>query len=82
MTKRVYEIELPYYISSFYIGFAITKLEEAGDWDGLPPELKSKFKNAQASWKGIELTQEDLDSIPDALWWEISVRLGVKWRVA
>lgn len=82
MTQRVYDIELPYYVSSFFIGMAISKLEDAGDWDGLPVELKSRFKNAQASWKGIELSQDDLDSISDDLWADIAVHLGVTWHNA
>lgn len=79
---RNYDIELPYHIGGMFVGMAISKLEEAGDWDGLPIMLKTKLKNGQLGWDGVDLTQSDLDTIPDHLWEKIATQLNIGWTPA
>jgi hypothetical protein len=80
--KRKYDIELPYHIGGLFVGMAISKLEEAGDWDGLPIMLKTKMNLGQQGWDGVDLTQADLDTIPDHLWDNIAKSLNIGWKPA
>jgi hypothetical protein len=79
---RLYDVELPYCVPGFGVGFAITKFKRIGVWDKLPHALKDKAKEAKGSWTGLKITQRDLDSIPNDAWEIIAVELGVKWRYA
>ena len=79
---RLYEFELPYYISGFVVGIAINKFKQIGVWDKFPHALKDKAKAARGSWSGLKITQKDLDSIPDEAWQKIAKALGVTWRYA
>jgi hypothetical protein len=79
---RVYDLELPYRIPGFGVGFAIRKFKEIGVWDRLPAALKSKARDAKGSWSGLKLTRKDLDSVPDDAWRTIAAEFGVRWRYA
>lgn len=80
--RRVYDVELPYHVSGFVVGFAISKFKQIGVWDKFPHTLKDKAKAANGSWSGLKITQKDLDSIPDDAWEKVAKALGVTWRYA
>jgi hypothetical protein len=79
---RIYELELPYRVPGFGVGFAISKFKQIGVWERIPAPLRTKAKEAKGSWSGLKLTQKDLDSIPDDAWRTIAVEFGVRWRYA
>lgn len=76
---RHYHIELPYHIPSMFVSSAIDKLKALHEWDKLPRHLREKVEHALNDWCGLDLTQEDLDSISDPVWEEIATQLGVEW---
>jgi hypothetical protein len=76
---RKYEIELPYHIPSMFIDSAVTKLADHHEWKDIPQPLREKILEAEKGWSGVDLTQEDLDSIPTAVWSLIAAELGVQW---
>src|SRR4249919_550503 len=80
--QRLYDVELPYHVSGFVVGIAISKFKQIGVWDKLPYALKDKAKAAKGSWSGFKITQNDLDSIPDDAWEKIAKAMGVTWRYA
>lgn len=69
---RNYPFKLPVKISSFIDRFIPGKLEEAGVWDNLPDDFQKKIVDAEDSWDGLEITQEDLDSLDNDTWRKIS----------
>ena len=75
---RTYNIDLPYHVPGFGVGFGISKLKQIGVWDKLPQALRRKTKEAKGTWAGLKLTRKDLDSIPDDVWMTIAseLRLG------
>lgn len=77
---RKYDTDLPYHISAMFVGMAISKLEDDGFWDGLPVALQKKLKDGQIGWDGVDLTQDDLDSIPTPLWTKIAEALNITWK--
>jgi hypothetical protein len=79
---RVYDLELPYRIPGFGVGFAIRKFKQIGVWDKLPAALRNKACEAKGSWSGLKLTRKDLDSVPDDAWRMIATEFGVRWRDA
>jgi hypothetical protein len=79
---RVYDLDLPYRIPGFGVGFAISKFKQIGVWDKLPAALKNKAREARGSWGGLKLTQKDLDSVSDDVWKTIATEFGVRWRHA
>jgi hypothetical protein len=79
---RFYDVELPYHVSGFVVGIAISKFKQIGVWDKFPHALKDKAKAARGSWSGLKITQTDLDSIPDDAWEEVAKAMGVTWRYA
>jgi hypothetical protein len=79
---RIYDLELPYRVPGFGVGFAISKFKQIGVWDRLPVALKDKAREARGSWSGLKLTQKDLDSVPDDAWRMIAAEFGVRWRYA
>ena len=79
---RLYDLDLPYRVPGFSIGFAISNLKQIGVWESLPRGLRDKAQAAKASWSALKLTQKDLDSIPDDAWQTIARTLGVRWRYA
>jgi hypothetical protein len=80
--RRVYDLDLPYRVPGFGVGFAISKFKEVGVWQKLPLALKEKAREAKGSWGCLKLTQKDLDSVPDDAWKVIANHFGVKWRYA
>jgi hypothetical protein len=80
--RRVYDLELPYRVPGFGVGFAISKFKQIGVWDKLPGALRNKAREAKGSWSGLKLTQKDLDSVPDDAWRTIAGEFGVRWRYA
>ena len=81
-TCRIYDLDLPYRIPGFGVGFAISKFKQIGVWDKLPAALRNKAREARGSWSGLKLTQKDLDSVPDDAWRTIATEFGVRWRFA
>jgi len=81
-THRIYDLDLPYRIPGFGVGFAISKFKQIGVWDKLPAALRNKAREAKGSWSGLKLTQKDLDSVPDDVWRAIAAAFGVRWRYA
>ncbi|MGA7488548.1 MAG: hypothetical protein WBW74_16625 [Xanthobacteraceae bacterium] len=79
---RVYDLDLPYRVPGFAVGFAISKFKQIGVWHKLPQALKDKAKAARGTWSGLKLTQKDLDSVPDDAWETIAEELNVSWRYA
>jgi hypothetical protein len=79
---RLYDVELPYRVPCFGVGIAIRKFKQIGVWHKLPYALKEKARDATGSWRGLKISQKDLDSIPDEVWETIAVELGVGWRYA
>jgi hypothetical protein len=86
MTKRKYGFALPYVVSGLHAtGLA---MEIRGDRQdvvsamakiqGINPTLYAKLMSA-GMWHSIEITQADLDSLPDAVWAPVADRLGLKW---
>lgn len=69
---RTYPFNLPTTISSFIDRFIPGKLQEAGVWDNLPDDFQKKIVDAEDSGQGLEITQEDLDSLDDDTWNTIS----------
>ena len=80
--RRVYDLELPYRVPGFGVGFAIGKFKQIGVWDKLPAALRNKAREARGSWSGLKLTQKDLDSVSDDVWKTIAAEFGVRWRYA
>jgi hypothetical protein len=81
-TCRIYDLDLPYRIPGFGVGFAISKFKQIGVWDKLPAALRNKAREAKGSWSGLKLTQKDLDSVSDDAWRRIAAEFGVRWRHA
>ena len=79
---RFYDVDLPYHVSGFVVGIAISKFKQIGVWDKFPHALKHKAKAAKGSWSGLKITQTDLDSIPDEAWEEVAKAMGLKWKYA
>ena len=79
---RLYDIDLPLRVPGFAIGFAISKFKQIGVWHKLPPALKDRAREAKGTWTGLQLTQKDLDSVPDDAWATIATELSVRWRYA
>jgi hypothetical protein len=86
MAKRKYGFGLPYEISGFTaagmalelrgarpdVAGAMTKIEK------INPALYAKLTSA-GMWHPIEITQADLDSLPDDVWTPVAAHLGLKW---
>src|SRR5262245_42425470 len=79
---RVYNLDLPYHIPCFGVGFAISKFKQIGAWKKLPPAVRAKAKDARSTWSGLKLTQRDLDSVSDDVWEIIATEFNVRWRYA
>lgn len=80
---RVYEFQLPYTISGIQDSVGIDDLQSAGLWDQIPAGLQAKL-NAGDGWfsGGVEVTQADLDELPDAVWTFIAGKLNLQWHEA
>lgn len=86
MAKRKYAFQLPYEISGVYavglahelanprpeVSAALNKIHR------LNPALGAKLDEA-GFWHPIEITQADLDSLPDDVWAPVATRLNLKW---
>jgi hypothetical protein len=79
---RVYDLDLPFRIPCFGVGFAISKFKQIGVWSKLPPALRAKAKDARGTWSGLKLTRRDLDSVSDDVWEIIAAEFSVRWRYA
>ncbi len=77
---RKYHIDLPYTIPSMFVSTAVDRLKGIGMWDSLPKHLQDKAESALSNWYGLELTQEDLDSIPNPVWKAIAANLNIEWE--
>ena len=78
--NRIYHFGIPCRIPGIWIGMTIAKAKQLGVWEKLPRGLRQKAKSAQASWSGLAITENDLDSIPDEDWKVIAARLNLKWE--
>ena len=80
---RVYDFTLPIIISGIQDSVGISDLQAAGLWDQIPADLQAKM-NAGDSWfsSGVEITQADLDELPDPVWAFIAAKLNLKWSAS
>ena len=83
MAKRIYQFTLPYRISGIQDLVGISDLKEDGLWDQIPADLQTKLDAGDSWFSGaVEVTQADLDELPDAVWTYIANKLGLQWRTA
>jgi hypothetical protein len=76
---RHYKIDLPLSVPSMFVPTYIQKMKDMNLWDELPESLQEKATTATQNWCGLDLTQEDLDSIPDEAWGDIATQLNIEW---
>ena len=83
MTKRTYLFTLPVTIPGFQDSVAISDLQSAGLWDQIPADLQTKLQDG-SGWfsSGVNVTQADLDELPDPVWLWIANKLNLQWKPA
>jgi hypothetical protein len=76
--KRTYDFPLPYHISGIQDSVGVSDLQSAGLWAGVPTDLQARLTAAD-SWfsGGVDVTQSDLDELPDDVWAFIAGKLGL-----
>lgn len=77
MTHRAYSFKLPVHVPGFYVSTAVSKIVASGCWKELPFDFATKINAAVTSRSSFDITQEDLDAIPDSAWEHISAKLGL-----
>ena len=79
---RIYSFDVPVKVPFFAIGLAISKFKQIGVWENMPAPIKKKTKKARASWSGVTITKQDLDSLPDDIWLTMAREFRLEWRPA
>ncbi len=83
MAKRVYKFPLPYQISGIQDSVGISDLQSSGLWDQVPADIQAKLQAGDGWFSGgVQVTQADLDELPDAVWSYIAGKLGLQWSAA
>lgn len=80
MAKRIYHFPLPYHLSGIQDSVGVSDLKDANLWAKMPVDLQNKLSAAD-SWfsGGCDVTQSDLDELPDDVWTFIANKLGLSW---
>jgi hypothetical protein len=80
---RVYNFPLPVSITGIQDSVGVSDLQDAGLWDQIPADLQAKL-DAGDSWfsTGVEITQAELDELPDPVWGFIAEKLNLQWSEA
>lgn len=80
---RIYDFQLPYQISGLQDSVGISDLQDAGLWDEIPVNIQQKLQSGSGLFaNGVEVTQADLDDLPDAVWAFIASKLNLQWHEA
>lgn len=69
------QINLPYVIAAWKVGYAIQMIVQAGMWTKLPFEVATKINDAYSHGRDLVVTKTDLDSLPDDAWEYLKSRL-------
>ena len=79
--SRQYDFPLPYTISGIQDSVGVSDLQADGLWDQIPADLQAKLESGD-SWfsSGVEVTQADLDELPDPVWTYIATKLNLPWH--
>lgn len=64
------KVKLPFHLSSFYCGLAITRINEDNMEDCFPKEFINRLNDAGSSLfgNGIDITQEDIEHLNNKAW--------------
>ena len=77
MTARDYsQINLPYVVAAWKVGFAIQMIVQAGMWEKLPEAIAIKINTAYRNGTDLVVTKADLENLPDDAWEYLHSRLG------
>ncbi len=83
MAKRIYRFPLPYQISGIQDAVGIADLKDDGLWDQIPADLQEKLEAGDGWFSGgVQVTQAELDALPDPVWAYIAGKLGLQWSPA
>lgn len=75
MTRDYSQIDLPYVIAAWKVGFVIQTIVQAGMWAKLPHAVAVKINDAYSNGRELQVTKADLDSLPDDVWEYLRSRL-------
>ena len=61
--SREYPFELPYHVGFFSVGVVIWRLQQAGVWEELKDDARSRLENC--GLEGVLIERKDLDCLSD-----------------
>jgi len=77
MPNRSYNFELPYTIPGWKLQMGLGQYKSDLVYALIPPRLRAKLEQGEATGEGVTIHKKDLDALPDTVWNYVSARLGL-----
>lgn len=77
--QREYLFDLPQIIPGWKIVMGRSEIQEFPGYDEIPEDLRTRLEEATMA-DSVEVTQDDLDRLPDPFWTAASLILNLPWQ--